>query len=165
MHTFDLDGTEVGVPAPADASWDELDGLDGGARHLSWSPDPEHGAFMVSAGTSPGFTADGMLAGEAQRKHGLRVESDDAAPLAGDGARRIAYRVTVERPRRLEAGGPAGHVSVPERTVEEIVDLLFVPGVHQNLRIGYRVEVGAPEELRSLFATMLDGVEVTREGA
>jgi hypothetical protein len=116
---------------------------------------------MVSAGSSPGHTADGMLSGEARRGTGLSVESDEPAPLAGDGARRLAFRVTQRRPRELREGGER----VPEREFRQLNDLLFVPLDGRHLRIGYRVEEDAPEELRALLARMLDGVQVRRRDA
>jgi hypothetical protein len=158
MQTFELGEASVTLPVPADAEFSEQDGLEPGARHLTWAPAPE-GYFMVSAGTSPGHTADGLLAGEAQRGSALRVESDEPAPLAGDGARRVAFRVTQHRPRELREA-PGGRVTVPERDVRQLNDLLFVPGERRHLRIGYRVEEGAPDELRALLARTLDRVEV-----
>jgi hypothetical protein len=160
LRTFELDEAEVTVPVPAGAEFSELEGLAEGARHLTWAPAPES-FFMVSAGTSAGHTADGMLSGEAQRGSGLSVESDEPAPLAGDGARRVAFRVTQHRPREVRDGGER----VPEREFRQLNDLLFVPLDGRHLRIGYRVEEGAPEELRALLARMLDRVQVRRRDA
>lgn len=159
-QTFELDEATVTVPAPDGAEFSDLEGLEAPARHLTWTAAP--GAFfMVSAGTGGGYTADGMLA---QGGEDLTVESDEPAPLAGPGARRMAFRVTQRRPRALVAA-PEGPRSVPERVVRQLSDLLFVPGEHQNLRIGYRIEEDAPEDLRALLARMLDGVEVRRRDA
>jgi hypothetical protein len=163
-QTFELDDVTVTVPAPEGAEFSELEGLEEGARHLTWSPAP-NGYFMISAGTSPGHTAEGMLAGERERGTAPRVESDEPAPLAGEGARRVVFRVTDHRPREWREA-PGGDVEpVPERDVRQLNDLLFVPGRRQRLRIGYRVEEGAAEELRSLLARMLDRVEVRRRHA
>jgi hypothetical protein len=151
------------VPVPADAHFEDLEGLAPGTRHLTWAPAPG-GFFMISAGTSPGHTPDGLLAGEAQRGSGLRVESDKPARLAGDGARRLAFRVTHRRPRELQETPGGGRVTAPEREVRELGDLLFVPGESQQLRIGYRVDEDAPEELRALLARTLDRVEVRPHG-
>ncbi|MGH2945961.1 MAG: hypothetical protein ACRDPC_06835, partial [Solirubrobacteraceae bacterium] len=90
LRTFELGEADVTVPVPAGAEFSEAEGLQEGARHLTWAPAPE-GYFMVSAGTSSGHTADGQLAGQAQRGSALSVESDEPAPLAGDGARRVAF--------------------------------------------------------------------------
>ena len=89
------------------------------------------------------------------------VDSDEPAPLAGPGARRIVYARHAHPPRRVVAA-PEGARSVPEETVRELSDLLFVPGEREQLRIGYRVPEDAPEELRALLARMLDSVEVRR---
>ena len=163
LETFELDEASVTLPVPAGAEFSELAGLEPGSRHLTWAPTPE-GHFMVSAGSSAGHTADGLLAGEAQRGSGLRVESDEPAPLAGEGARRVVFRLTRHRPRELREA-PGGRVTAPEREVRELSDLLFVPGERRHLRIGYRVEDGAPEPLRAQLARMLDRVEVRRRDA
>ena len=89
---------------------------------------------MVSAGAGPGYTPAGVDGD---------VDSDAPAPLAGPGARRIAYVETKHTPRRLETA-PEGARSVPEETVRQRSDLLFVPGDPANLRIGYRVPEDAP---------------------
>jgi len=154
-QVFEFDDATVTVPSPEGAQFSDLDGLPAGDRHLTWTAAP--GAFfMVSAGPGAGYTPEGMLNGE-----DLSVDSDAAAPLAGPDARRVAFRETKHRSRRLEPG----HRVVPERTVRQLSDLLFVPGEHQHLRVGYRVEEDAPEELRTLLARMLDGVEVRRRDA
>jgi hypothetical protein len=125
-ETFEFDESTVTLPVPGDAEFGELTGLDAGRRHLTWSPAP--GAFfMISAGPDAGYTAAGSVNGE-----DLHVESDAPAPLAGDHARRVAFRVTRRRPRTLEEGAGA----VPERAVRELSDLLFVPGEREHLRIG-----------------------------
>jgi hypothetical protein len=148
---FELDEATVSVPAPADAEFADLDGLDPGTRHLTWSAAP--GAFFaVSGGSSAGHTPAGVLEAD-----GVEVESDEPAPLAGPGARRIAFRVTRRRPREVEAAQ-----TLPERTVRQLGDLVFVPGDHQHLRIGYRVQDDVPEEVRALLARMLDRVQVRR---
>jgi hypothetical protein len=54
---------------------------------------------------------------------------------------------------------------VPEREFRQLNDLLFVPLDGHHLRIGYRVEEDAPEELRALLARMLDRVQVRRRDA
>jgi hypothetical protein len=164
VRTFELGDADVSVPLPEDAALTELDGLDGGARHLTWAPAPG-GHFMLSAGTSPGHTADGMLAGEAERGTGLRVESDAPVPQVAPGARRLAYSVTRHHPRELRAVAGGATAVVPERDVRELSDLLFVPGGAQSIRIGYRVEEEAPAELRALLAGILDRVAVRRRGA
>ena len=147
-QVFEFDDATVTVPSPEGAEFSDLDGLPAGDRHLTWTAGP--GAFfMVSAGAGAGYTPAGV-SGE--------VDSDAPAPLAGPGARRIAYRETRRLPRRIEAG--AG--SVPETVERQLSDLLFVPGERASLRIGYRVPVDAPQELRALLARMLDGVEVSR---
>ena len=51
---------------------------------------------------------------------------------------------------------------MPEETVHELSDLLYVPGDREQLRIGYRVPEDAPDELRALLARMLDSVEIRR---
>ena len=154
-QTFELAETTVTVPLPDGAEFGDLDGLPEGERHLTWTAAP--GAFfMVSAGPGAGYTPEGMLSGE-----GLSVDSDAPAPLAGPHARRVAFRQTKHHSRRLEPG----HRVVPERTVRQLSDLLFVPGDREHLRVGYRVEEDAPEELRALLARMLDGVEVRRRDA
>ena len=163
-QTFDFDEASVTLPVPAAAAFTELEGLDAGARHLTWAPAPE-GYFMVSAGTSPGHTADGLLSGEAQRESGLRVTSDAPAPLAGAGARRVAYSVLRRRPRELREAPGGGRVTAPEREVRELSDLLFVPGGQQHVRIGYRVEEDAPPAVRAQLAHMLDRAEVVRRDA
>ena len=157
-QTFELGEATVSLPAPADAEFAEPEGLNEGTRHLTW-PAASGAFFMVSGGTSAGHTPEGMLRGE-----DLEVESDEPAPLAGPGARRIAFRVTKRRPRELEAT-PDGEQTVPAREVRQLSDLLFVPGERQHLRIGYRVEEGAPEEVRALLARMLDRVAVRRHDA
>ena len=146
-QAFELDEATVTVPTPEGAAFNDLDGLPAGLRHLTWTAGPD-AFFMVSAG-----------AGYSPESVGGELDSDAPAPLVGPGARRIAYRETKQRPRRIEAG--AGHV--PETTVLLLSDLLFVPGERANLRIGYRVPVDAPEELRALLARMLDGVRVDRD--
>jgi hypothetical protein len=85
--------------------------------------------------------------------------SDEAAPLAGRDARRVVLRSTERRPRTL-VEAPEGVRSLPERATEQLSDLLFVPGAVQHLRIGYRVDAGAPEAVRAQLARMLDRVEV-----
>lgn len=159
-RTFELGDAEVSVPLPEDAELSELEGLDAGARHLTWAPAPG-GHFMLSAGTSPGHTADGLLAGEAERGSGLRVESDVPVPQVAPGARRVSYSVTRHQPRELRATAGGGTAVVPERDVRELSDLLFVPG---GIRIGYRVEADAPAELRARLAAILDRVAVRSRG-
>jgi hypothetical protein len=143
-QAFELDDATVTVPAPEGAEFGDLEGLPPGTRHLTWTAGPD-AFFMVSAGE--GYSPDGV-----------ELDSDAPAPLAGPGARRVTYRETRARPRRVEAG--AGHVA--ETTVHQLSDLLYVPGERANLRIGYRVPLDAPEELRALLARMLDGVKVVR---
>ena len=90
----------------------------------------------------------------------VELDSDAPAPLAGPGARRVSL------PRDQAAPAPdrgRRAATCPETTLHQLSDLLFVPGEHANLRIGYRVPVDAPEELRALLARMLDGVKVTRD--
>ena len=159
LETFDLGAARVTLPVPGGAAFAELEGLDPGARHLTWSPTPD-AHFMLSAGSSPGHTPDGLLAGEAERGTDLHVESDAAAPLAGPGARRVAYRVTHHRPEELVAAPDGATVRTPARDVRQLSDLLFVPGDPLSLRIGYRVDEDAPEALRAQLARMLDRVEV-----
>ena len=144
-QAFELDDATVTVPAPAGAEFHDLAGLPAGTRHLTWTAGPD-AFFMVSAGAGYG-------------PEDVELDSDDPAPLLGPGARRVSYREHKRRPRRIEAGG--GHV--PETTLYQLSDLLFVPGADANLRIGYRVPVDAPEELRALLARMLDGVKVDRD--
>jgi hypothetical protein len=154
-ETFEFDESSVTLTVPADAEFAELEGLEDGRRHLTWSAAP--GAFfMISAGPDDGYTAAGTVAGE-----GLQVDSDAPAPLAGADARRVAFHITRRRPRTLEAGVGA----VPERAVRELSDLLFVPGEREHLRIGYRIEDGAPAPLRELLARTLDRVQVRRRDA
>jgi hypothetical protein len=160
-QTLRFEEATVTVPMPAGAEFSDLEGLEEGARHLTWAPGSE-GFFMISAGTSVDYTADGLLAGEGQRGRALRVESDQPVPLAGDGARRVAFRVTHDRPRELHEGPDGEVTAVPERGVRQLNDLLFIPGDGQHLRIGYRIDEGAPDELRALFARMLDRVEVSK---
>jgi hypothetical protein len=153
-HTFELDEATVTVPAPDGAEFVDLEGLPEGERHLTWTVAP--GAFfMVSAGAGPGYTPSGVRGD---------IDSDAPAPFAGPGARRIASVQTKHTPRRLEAA-PEGPRSVPEESIRQRSDLLFVPGVHGNLRIGYRVPEDAPQALRAQLAGMLDNVEVRRRDA
>jgi hypothetical protein len=163
-ETFEFDEAAVTLPVPAGAEFTELEGLQEGARHLTWTAAPES-FFMISAGASPGHTADGMLSGEAQRGTNLRLKSDEPAPFAGEGARRVAFRVTHRRPPEVREAPGGGTVRAPEREVRQLSDLLFVPGEHQHLRVGYRVDEDAPDELRGLLAHMLDRVEVSRRDA
>ena len=160
LETFDLGAASVTLPVPDGAAFTDLEGLDAGARHLTWEPAPG-GHFMLSAGTSPGHTPDGLLAGEAQRCSGLQVDSDVLAPVAGRGARRVVYRVTHHRAEEVVAAADGTLVRVPERDVRELSDLLFVPCEATWLRIGYRVDEDAPEALRARLARMLDRVEVS----
>ena len=160
MRTFELGDADVSVPLPDDAELTELEGLDDGARHLTWAPAP--GAhFMLSAGTSPGHTPDGLLAGEAQRGSGLQVDSDVPAPVTGRGARRVVYRVTHHHAEEVVAADDGTLVRVPEHDVRQLGDLLFVPCEATWLRIGYRVDDDAPDALRARLARMLDRVEVS----
>ena len=159
-QTLRFDEATVTIPMPAGAEFSDLEGLEEGARHLTWAPGSE-GFFMISAGTSVGHTADGLLASQGQRGRALRVESDQPAPLAGEGARRVAFRVTHDRPRELHEGPDGQVTAVPESEVRQLSDLLFIPGDRQHLRIGYRVDEDAPEELRALLARILDRVEVS----
>jgi hypothetical protein len=153
-RSFELDEATVTLPVPEEAEFSDLDGLDPGTRHLTWTAAP--GAFFaISGGTSAGHTPEGMLKGE-----DLQVESDEPAPLAGPGARRIAFRVTRRRPREVEAERTVG-----PREVRQLSDLLFVPGKRQHLRIGYRMQEDVPEDVRALLARMLDRVEVRRRDA
>jgi hypothetical protein len=146
---FDFDEATVTLPVPDGAEFGELDGLPDGERHLTWTPAP--GAFfMISAGAEDAFATAG---------EGARIVSDAPAPLAGAGARRVVFRSTERRPRRL-AEAAEGLRSLPERATEQLSDLLFVPGAAQHLRIGYRVDEGAPEAVRAQLARMLDRVEV-----
>jgi hypothetical protein len=147
-QTFEFGDTEVRVLAPADAEFDEQDGLPEGMHNLTWSP-RDAGFFGVAAGS---FTVDGVLGGD-----GVRVDSDEETGLAGLPGRRVAYRVERHRPRRQDESG-----WLPERTWTEVGDLLFVPGDDQNVRIGYRVDEN-DTELRETFARMLDRVEVRRD--
>jgi hypothetical protein len=144
-HTFELGESTVTVDAPDGAEFADLEGLSAG-RHLTWTAGPD-AFFMVSA-------SDGFDMPE-------QPDSDDPAPLAGPGARRIVTRATRHRPRRVVAA-PEGRRSVPEETVHELSDLLYVPGEREQLRIGYRVPEDAPDALRALLARMLDSVEVRR---
>jgi hypothetical protein len=152
-HTFELGGTVVRVLAPEGAEFVEQDGLSDGTRSVTWSPRDE-GFFGVAAGSSAGFTADGLLA-----RPDVRVESDWTTGLAGVPGRRVAFRIARHLPRRREEGG----VSAPERTWTELGDLLFVEGDGVHLRVGYRVDE-RDGELRETFARMLDRVEVRRDG-
>ena len=147
-QTFDFGETEVRVLAPADAEFDEQNGLPEGMHNLIWSP-RDAGFFGVAAGP---FTVDGVIAGD-----GVRVESDEETALAGLPGRRVAYRIDRHQPRRQEPSGWQ-----PERTWTEVGDLLFVPGEEQNVRVGYRVDE-KDAELRETFARMLDRVEVRRD--
>jgi hypothetical protein len=148
-HTFELEESTVTVEAPDGAEFADLEGLPEGQRHLTWTAG-EQAFFMVSA-------SDGFAVPEA-------LDSDEPAPLAGPGARRVVYRAVRRRPRRLVAA-PEGARSVPEESVLELSDLLLVPGDHEHLRIGYRVPADAPEELRARLAAMLDSVEVRHRDA
>ncbi len=150
-QTFELDEATVTVPAPEGAEFNDLDGLRDGERHLTWTAGPD-AFFMVSAGTGPGYTPEGVKGD---------VDSDAPVPLVGAGARRIASRETKHQPERVETGGRR----LLERRFELLSDVLFVPGEQLNLRIGYRVPEEAPEALRALLARMLDGVEVRRRDA
>ena len=148
LQTFEFAEASVTLPVPAGAAFAELEGLDAGARHLTWAPAPE-GYFMLSAGASPGHTADGLLSGEAERERGLRVASDEPAP--GRGPRCAARRV--QRDAAPAAGAPRGGRTAaaspsPERDVRQLSDLLFVPGERQHLRVGYRVDEDAPGAVR-----------------
>ena len=145
-QVFELGAATVTVPAPDGAEFNDLQGLAEGERHLTWTAGPE-AFFMVSAGADPAYTPAALPDD---------VDSDEPAPLAGAAARRIAYRETKRRPRRIVEG----RGSVPEQTIRLVSDLVFVPGDHEQLRIGYRVPEDAPEELRTLLARMLDGVKV-----
>jgi hypothetical protein len=146
-QTFDFGETEVRVLAPADAEFDEQDGLPEGTRNLTWSP-RKAGFFGVAAGP---FSVDGVLAGD-----GVSVDSDEETALAGLPGRRVGYRVQRHQPRRQDESG-----WLPERSWTEVGDLLFVPGEDQNVRVGYRVDEN-DAELRETFARMLDRVEVRR---
>ena len=126
LETFDLGAARVTLPVPDGAEFTDLEGLGPGARHLTWEPGPG-GHFMLSAGTSPGHTPDGLLAGEAQRGNGLQVDSDAPAPVAGRGARRVVYRVTHHRAEEVVASDDGTLVRVPEHDVRQLSDLLFVP--------------------------------------
>jgi hypothetical protein len=149
IETFDFDEATVTLPVPDGAEFGELGGLPDGERHLTWTAAP--GAFfMISAGADEAYAAAG---------EGARVVSDAPAPLAGSGARRVVFRTTERRPRSLEEGAE-GLRSLPERATEQLSDLLFVPGADRHLRIGYRVDEGAPEAVRAQLARMLDRVEV-----
>ena len=109
-QAFELDDATVTVPTPDGAEFSDLEGLPPGTRHLTWTAGPD-AFFMVSSG--PGYGP-----GDAE------LDSDAPAPLAGPGARRVSYRESKRRPRRIEAGaGP-----VPETTLHQISDLVFVPG-------------------------------------
>jgi hypothetical protein len=146
---FDFDEATVTLPVPDGGEFSELDGLPDGERHLTWTAAP--GAFfMISAGADEAHATPG---------EGARLVSDAPAPLAGSGARRVVFRSTERRPRRL-AEATEGLRSLPERATEQLSDLLFVPGAGQHLRIGYRVDEGAPEAVRAKLARMLDRVEV-----
>lgn len=151
-HTFELGGTEVRVPAPEGAEFERHDGV------ATWSPDRAAGFFSVGSGATPGFTADGLLAGARERGEEVSVESDERTAHPG---RRVAYRVARSLPRRLEAGPDGRAVSVPERAWTEVSDLLFVNG---GVRVGYRVDERATA-VRETFARMLDAVEVVRRDA
>ncbi len=144
-HTFELGESTVTVDAPDGAEFADLEGLSAG-RHLTWTAGPD-AFFMVSA-------AEHFDAPDA-------VESDEPAAFAAPGARRVVTRATRSRPRRVVAA-PEGRRSVPEESVRELSDLLYVPGEREQLRIGYRVPEDAPENLRALLARMLDSVEIRR---
>jgi len=149
IERFEFDEATVTLPVPEGGDFAELDGLPDGERHLTWTAAP--GAFfMISAGAGDAY---------ATPSEGACVVSDAPAPLAGSRARRVVLRSTVRRPRRL-AEAPEGQRSLPERATEQLSDLLFVPGASQHLRIGYRVDEGAPEAVRAQLARMLDRVEV-----
>jgi hypothetical protein len=160
LETFDLGAARVTLPVPDGAEFSDLEGLDPGARHFTWEP-ASGGHFMLSAGTSPGHTPDGLLAGEAQRGSALQVDSDVPVPVAGRGARRVVYRVTHHRAEEVVAAADGTLMRVPERDVRQLSDLLFVPCEATWLRIGYRVDEDAPEALRARLARMLDRVEVS----
>ena len=149
IETFDFEEASVTLPVPDGAEFGELDGLPDGQRHLTWTAAP--GAFfMISAGAGDAYTAPGK---------GADIVSDAPAPLAGSGARRVVFRSTERRPRRLTEA-TEGLRSLPERATEQLSDLLFIPGAGQHLRIGYRVDDGAPEAVRAQLARMLDRVKV-----
>ena len=148
VRTFELGDADVSVPLPDDAGLTELEGLDAGARHLTWAPAP--GAhLMLSAGTSPGHTADGLLAGEAERGSGLQVESDAPAPQVAPGARRVAYSVTRHHPRELREHRRRRHRGRAGARRARAQRPAVRPGRNAHLRIGYRVEAEAPAELRA----------------
>jgi hypothetical protein len=159
-QTFVFEGITVTLVLPEGAAFVELEGLDPPARHLTWAPAPG-GFFLLSAGTSPGHTPEGLLAGE----EAPEVLADDPAPSAGPGARRLTYRVVRHRPRELREAPGGGTTAVPERTVSELSDLLFVPGPHLHLRLGYRVEADAAAELQAQLREVLDRAQVVIAGA
>ena len=109
---------------------------------------------MVSAGAGPGLHA---------RRAAGDVDSDAPAPLAGPGARRIAYRETKHRPRRIVEEARQRARADDRGSAQR--PACSSPASTSNLRIGYRVPEDAPEELRALLARMLDGVEVRRRDA
>ena len=144
-HTFELGESTVTIDAPDGAEFADLEGLSAG-RHLTWTAGPD-AFFMVSAAERFDVPEE--------------VDSDEPAPFAAPGARRIVTRGTRNRPRRVVAA-PEGPRSVPEETVHELSDLLYVPGEREQLRIGYRVPEDAPDDLRALLARVLDSVEIRR---
>jgi hypothetical protein len=87
------------------------------------------------------------------------VDSDEPPPFPAPGASLVVTPATRNPPRPVVAA-PEGPRSVPEETVHELSDLLYVPGEREQLRIGYRVPEDAPDELRALLARLLDSVEI-----
>ena len=88
------------------------------------------------------------------------VESDEPAPFAAPGARRVVSRGRA--PARVAWSPPRKARAACPRRRARASDLLYVPGEREQLRIGYRVPEDAPDELRALLARMLDSVEIRR---
>jgi hypothetical protein len=154
---YEVGGATVRLLAPDTADFNDITGLPAGERNLTWSTDG--GFFMISTGAGAGHTPDGMLASERDRAEEFELLSDSPVPVAGRGARRIAFRSAHRIARSMEMIPTGERIERDETKVSRVADFLFVPGPDHIVRIGYRAEEKAP--VRQVFTRMLDRAQVS----
>jgi len=144
LGTIELQLPEGGALAPDP-------GVADGAM-LAWTPAPELGTFSLSYGPAAGRRAEDLLALE----HGYA----DAVAVERDGGGELRLRVET-RGTRDTLEDPAGQrTGSDERTRRERVRFRFWESGGEAVRVGYRLDEAAPEELRAAFDRATDSVRL-----
>jgi hypothetical protein len=139
-----------------------------GEIYLVHSPRSGGGTFSILAapeagggGPAAGLTSAGLLALERELNGGVEVELDAPIEIGGIEAHQVRYRVTERQPSHLVRGDDPGFVD--HRPASETVRLgvfRFVAFGGLAIRVGYRVDLAAPAEVRDAFDRMLESFRV-----